>query len=1140
MTHDDTAEHEPDERDWRLERNEKADGGHATVLSPSALNRFLGCEFRTHLDILERRGELDAERRPPNMSFLFDRGERHEEQVVARLEEDGLDVIDLTLPGAKAAERAAATVDALRNGHDVIVQGCFDNGRWVGYPDFLVRVATPSDLGDFSYEVKDAKLTRNAKPSHIHQLLFYTDELERLQGLRPQRMHLFLGSGEEPAYTPADFEAYAVGIRDEFVARFGELMKRGDPAYPYPVAACGFCHWWHVCRDKRRADDHLSLTANLTRAQGLKLEQSGVHRVTDLAAVPDDVMVPRLQRETLDNLRAQARLQVASRGKPVPEIELLEPAHDRGLSRLPAPSAGDVHFDFEGDPNWGDEGLEYLWGTLYDAEDGVRYEPRWATSRAAERAALEDWIDWLTERLERHPDLHVYHYNSYEPVALKRLVARHATREEELDDLLRRKVFVDLYGITRQTLRAGVESYGLKPMEAVFGFQRRQDETAIGSLRRWQAYLEDGNAEWLEEIAVYNEDDVRSTAALQDWLWALRPQVEAAFDVELAALAPEPPSELSDRQLLRQQRLEELRATLTVGLPDSEADDTEDDRARRLAFLLSGYHAREAKPGWWALFARRERTMEQLRDEDPEALGDLTLIETDDVGKSWEWRMAFPAQEFKLSPGGVDDPLAECGAQIMEIDEAARTVVVRRGKGKGDTPPLALAPGGPYACDAQEDALFEWAQRLAENGLGQRDAGTDLLLGRAPRLNAGTPPLTSGAVDLDRLVQQVDGLDESTLTVQGPPGSGKTYTGARLAVRLMDLGRRVGVVATSHKAINNLLEAVDDAADELGIEFRGWRKDTDGDNRYESDRIVCTKALDESDGPVLLRAGTAWYWAREEARQSVDVLLVDEAGQVSLADAIAIVQGTRSVVLLGDPQQLAHVSQGTHALASGASVLEHMLAGEHTIPPDRGVLLDVSWRMHPDVCDFVSRTMYDGRLTSEPGCAHQRIVSPGALEGTGLRMLHPEHEDNRTRSEEEAAAVADGVQGLLGGGRFIDRDGDERELSLEDILVVSPYNAQVRCLKAALPEGARVGTVDKFQGQEAPIVFFSMAASSGEDVSRGLGFLFSRNRLNVAISRAQALAVIVCSPRLFTARCATVEDMRLVNMLCQAREVCGT
>jgi uncharacterized protein len=269
-------------------------------------------------------------------------------------------------------------------------------------------------------------------------------------------------------------------------------------------------------------------------------------------------------------------------------------------------------------------------------------------------------------------------------------------------------------------------------------------------------------------------------------------------------------------------------------------------------------------------------------------------------------------------------------------------------------------------------------------------------------------------------------------------------------------------------------------------------------------------------------------------RESVDVLFVDEAGQVSLADALAMSGAAANVVLLGDPQQLPHVSQGTHPRGSGVSVLEHLLGGRDTIPSDRGVFLDRTWRMHPAVCGWVSRTMYDGRLESMDQCARQRVESSASeLSGAGLRLVAVPHEDNRTNAPEEADRIAIEIDRLLADGSFTDAHGASRRLTLADILVVAPFNAQVRCLRGRLPEGARIGTVDKFQGQEAPVVFFSMTSSSGEDVPRGMDFLFSRNRLNVAVSRAQAVAVVVCSPKLLWAPCNTVEQMTLVNALCE-------
>jgi len=1115
-------------------------------LSPSALNRFLGCEHRTYLDILDRRGTPVAERRPPNMQLLFERGDRHEQEVLDGLREEGRDVVSLVDETADRPTLAARTLAAMRAGREVIHQGCFLREGWVGFPDFLVRIDEPSDLGPWAYEVHDAKLSRHPQPRHVFQLLFYTDALERLQGVRPARMHLMLGDGEHPGLHPDEFAAYAARIRAAFAARHEELAAPEPdppPAYPYRVAACDFCPWWQHCEARRHADDHVSLVAGVFRSQGLKLEAAGITTVAGLAQAPADLAVARLPAATLATMRAQAGLQHRSRGLARPLFELLAPDHDRGLGRLPEPSPGDVFFDFEGDQYWGDEGLEYLFGTVFaDGAGAWTYRPLWALDRAGERVAFEAWMDWTCARLAEHPGLHVFHYNAYEVTALKALVARHATREHELDELLRRRVFVDLYGITRQAIRAGTEGYGLKALEPVFGFERDAElRGAVGSMRRWQQFQEDGSRAHLDEIAAYNEDDCHSTRALYAWLLARRPEAERQFGVRLASLAPEPPKEPNERQKLVRARTEAVRGPLLAGLPDDPSHDDPEQRARRTAFHLLGYHAREAKPAFWALFARRERTPEQLRDEDGEAIAGLEVLATEDLGTAWRWTLSYPAQDHKLGPGDADEPLAERSARIESLDEAARTLVVRRSKARGDDPPGALGPGWPYGTREQEDALFRLAERVAARGLeprGELDAATDLLLRRPPRLRPGTPALGDDAVDLPRLRAQVRGLHDSALVVQGPPGTGKTWTGARLALDLMAGGRRVGVMATSHKAINHFVRAVEEAADEAGTTFRGWKKQSDPDNDYASDRVQCSRAPDEEDGPVLLHASTAWHWAREDARESVDVLFVDEAGQVALGDALAVAQAARSVVLLGDPQQLAHVSQGTHPLGAGLSVLEHVLDGRATIPPDRGAFLGTSWRMHPDVCGFVSRTMYDGRLTSVAGTERRRIDSPG-LSGSGLRLLPVSHEDNRGRSAEEADAVAAEVARLLDGGTWVDRDGKRHTLTLDDILVVAPYNAQVRCLAARLPEGARIGTVDRFQGQEAPVVLFSMASSRGDDVARGMRFLFSRNRLNVAVSRAQALAVVVCSPALLSARCATVEDMQLVNMLCRFADEAG-
>jgi len=502
-------------------------------------------------------------------------------------------------------------------------------------------------------------------------------------------------------------------------------------------------------------------------------------------------------------------------------------------------------------------------------------------------------------------------------------------------------------------------------------------------------------------------------------------------------------------------------------------------------------------------------------------------------GQSLVYPFTFPAQEHKLGAhDDVFDPATGFGAgSIEELNEEAGTLRLRRGPSLAETPlPRSLIPGGAYNTKVQQAALRRLGTAVADGDL-HFAAAQSLLRREFPRVRGYTQgaPLPQDDSDVARAL--VSQLDASYLVVQGPPGSGKTWLGARLIVSLIAQGRRVGVAAMSHKSIHNLLREVERVAREEGVEFRGLKKGS----KYEGPFIETSANHDrfaDPDEDVLLLAGTSWLFSREEMEGVVDTLFVDEAGQVSLADALAMATCARNLVLLGDPQQLAQVSQGTHPEGAAASALEHVLAGGDTIPPERGLFLDLTRRMHPDVCGFISEVVYAGRLTSIAECAGQSIES-GGLTGTGLRYLAVEHEANSRSSPEEVDVIVEAIREMLEGGRFTDRENVTRRLELKDILVVTPYNAQVRCLKEKLSDGARVGTVDKFQGQEAPVVLFSMATSSGDDLPRNLEFLFSRNRLNVAVSRAQSLAALVASPKLLEIRCRSVEQMRMVNALCR-------
>jgi uncharacterized protein len=1103
------------------------------LLSPSDLNDLLECR---HLMALK----LAAfEKRPgprpthgAHTEILVRYGEQHEQAILEWFEQEGRSVERIET-GRKEAELEAAiaqTTEAMRRGVEVIHQAALVGDGIGGYADFLERVDRPSRLGDWSYEVSDAKLARIVKTYFLVQLSAYAGLIDRLQGHPPEQLAVLLGNGERDKYRSADFAAYVRALRDH--AQQTITHGLGD-TYPLPCSHCGICGYRRACEQRREADDHLSLVAGLRRDQIARLEAGGVPTLTALAELPSGTKVERVPRDTLYKLQRQAALQLHERRTGQQKYEFLPYKDGYGFGQLPEPAVGDLYFDIEGDPYIGDKGLEYLFGVGWLDNDGREaFRAFWAHDRAEERVRFEELMDFFMAWLADHPGSHIYHYAAYEEQALKTLSMWHGTREQEVDHLLRSGALVDLYRIVRQGIRISKHSYSLKQVESFYWREREAKvKEAGGSIVAYERWLQSRDQEALNEIELYNTEDVHSTRGLRDWLLMLRQEL-IATGAEVTWRPPPEETEAGEKREAADAETAALRERLR--LTGDEYDDL-------LAELLL-YHRREAKPSWWWYFERRKMSMDDLHDDDEAIAG----LEADGVegtiARSRLVPMKFPLQQFKLGPGQVLDPVSGRGVEIVSLDAEQGTLELKLGpKAWGNEVPAALIPGKPFNTDEQQAALRRLATSILDDD-GRYPACRALLTRALPAID-GLPP---GAQLLDEhfsVEQAVDlalRLDHSTLAVQGPPGTGKTYTGAQMAVALMRQGRRVGVTAPSHKAIHNLLDEIERVARDQGFRFRGYKRG-DGDNAYASDPDDAM--IENADNPrcesagddVLLLAGTSWLFSRPAMEGMVDTLLVDEAGQVSLADTLAVGTSAQNLILLGDPQQLSQVAQGGHPEKTAVSSLGHVLDDARTMPAERGLFIDVSRRMHPDVCRFVSEISYGGELTSLDECARQSVTSSG-LSGTGLRTFLVEHAGNRRDAREEADVIAEQIA-LLEGGTVTGSNGNSQPIRDAGVMVVTPYNAQVRLLRQRLPAWVDVGTVDKFQGREAAVVFFSMATSSSEDMPRNVDFLYSRNRLNVAVSRAKCLAVLVASPALLTIKCRTVEQMRLVNALCRFVEM---
>jgi uncharacterized protein len=1126
------------------------------IYSASDLNDYLEC---AHLTNLRRRVALAELRAPEDegerrqLSLLSRKGDEHEQRYLARLLADGFEVEQLPAHPDEPFEAAQTrTLAAIERGPAYIFQPTFFDGTFLGRADFLRRIERPCAARAWSYEAIDTKLARSTKAYFLVQLSAYSHHLADLQGgTMPERMHVALGSGEERSFFTRDFAAYYRRLRERFLNR-----SAAESTYPNECAHCQVCAWERFCDRQRRDDDHLSLVAWMRRDQIVKLNGGGIHTLTDLAAAPDAARPYGLNRDTFENLRLQARLQVT--GRRLRAYHLLPHDPRQGLALLPHPDAGDVYFDMEGDPYYApDAGLEYLFGAYLPDED--LYHAFWARSAAQEKRALTDFLDFVIERRARFPNLHVYHYANYEKAALGRLTMRYATRRDELDELLRAGVFVDLYAVVRQSLRVSAESYSIKKLEAFYGFTRKA-AVARGddSILRFEEWLDERDDAILAEIQDYNDEDCRSTYALHRWLLERREELADESLIEIPWFERSAPEEPAEAQSERRRSIAEVREAVLGGLepPFDGAAAAGLPDAQRLRWFLANaidYHWNEAKPEWWR-FHYRAQNVDELEEFDHDSLGGLRVcadVPPRKDKRSYVFTFEFPAQQhaFRKGDTGYDPDTKARAGEIVAIDDAARRLEL---KCSGTLQPAALRaliPAGPISTQALEDALLCLGNEYLDGTLHRaRPAIVDVLLAAAPRLRDRAPgaAIQPAHVDGETLAQAILALDRSYLVVQGPPGSGKSTTGGEAIARLIAAGKRVGIVARSHKAAHNLVHAVEKAAHARGESFAGAHKDAAGDERFESalhEPFVASVTSNEAalDPGNRLVSGTPWLFSRADAAGAFDVLVADEAGQLALADAIACARAAENLVLLGDPLQLAQISQGSHPPGIGRSVLQHLLGEHQTIPPDRGIFLPQSYRMHPAICRFISDAVYEGRLDSVAGNEVNAVDSRG-LCGSGLRSIAIEHAGNRRESVEEADAIVREVT-LLRAGTCTVRGEGTRPISDRDILVVSPYNAQRALISMKLHDagfaGIRVGTVDKFQGQQAPIVIYSMATSSGEDLPREMEFLFEKNRFNVAISRAQCLSVLICSPRLLEVRCRTPEQMAMVNLLCDYCERCG-
>ncbi len=1140
-----------------------SNNGDRTVVYTSASDLTMAskCEFAFLRGFDARLGRIAAV--APKPDAMLERtgrlGDEHELRVLERYRvEFGAGVIEIERPDIRnstaLATAAETTRAAFENAADVVFQATFHdavddeahNGdiAFVGFADFIVR--TP----DGRYLVQDTKLARSARVTALLQLAAYAEQLERRGVPTADSVQLLLGDATVSEHRLRDITPVYRQRRERLHQIIRErrddtdVVAWNDGRY----TACGHCD---VCAAEIETTRDVLIVAGMRVTQRSRLADADIRTIDEFAASSGPVH--GIGDAALRALRQQARLQLTAAvgdvAHPVPPFEVIDAA---ALSTIPAPDDGDIFFDFEGDPLYteGDAtrwGLDYLFGMV--DRDGA-FTAYWAHDFPEEKQALRDFLDDVAVRRRQNPNLHIYHYASYERAHLTSIAARHGIGEDEVDQLLREHVLVDLYPIVRKAMRVGSRSYSIKKLEPLYmgGELRESDVTnAADSITEYADAMTLGAAgdpvarqHKLDQIADYNRYDCVSTLRLRDWMLGIAP----SNGIE-PGIAPDAPDAVD----LQPSPLHDALSALAGNPLDPER--SADQIAAAFAAAAIDYHRREQKTFWWAHFSRLLQPIEDWAE-----IRDVLVVEHATVERDWfrEGKQRSDRRHLRLRGAWAPGSSVSAGAQarpyilydqpgpfvvtggdpgarlsqpvsVLEVDECSILIeeILSKDRSQYSHVPVALTPAPPPSAGQQKSAIEEWARAIVDASPGWPvDSAVDILRRTPPRTRSGIGSGTLARVVGEELSTAVTSslldLDSSYLAVQGPPGTGKTYLGAHVIVELVTRHRwKIGVVAQSHAVVENLLRAIVNAGLSRALVGK-VPKDNDAASQFTAlpaDGHSLFAAENASTGFVV--GGTAWDFSHpgRVARRSLDLLVIDEAGQFSLAATIAASVAARNLLLLGDPQQLPQVSQGVHPEPIDGSALGWISASHDVLPPELGYFLPASRRMHPAVTMPVSQLSYEGALHAHPSSSLR------SLEGVepGLHAVPVEHAGNTVESAEEAGRVVEIVHHMLGLS-WSDPSDDRvsQPLGQADVIVVSPYNAQVQRLREALLSAGygdvRVGTVDKFQGQEAAVAIVSLAASSAADSPRGMSFLLMRNRLNVAISRAKWAAYLVYSPQL--------------------------
>jgi len=1108
------------------------------LFSPSMLKSYLSCKYTIFNELNEQKLKLQKIEISKNDQLRLAKGDEHEEKYFHHLKKNYKKVIDIKSLKIKKEEKIIRTVHAMKEGYEVIYGGYLERDKWRGEFDFLIiNHNKPSKFGDYSYEVIDTKHTTKPKPDHIIQLGMYTYMLEETQGVLPQKFNIVL----------KDFitEEVQVNQVNEYFKthqlNYEEFLKQGvEKVKPEKCSFCQICKWKDECDKIWIKEENLNQVGGLSKVHLKKLNQIKIKTISDLAKQNRSKILKGFRKEISYKLITQAKLQkeFLNTQKPIYEYIPENIISKKGFNLLPQISECDLYFDIESiEDHVYPGGLEYLFGLYYKENGEGKFKAFWSHTKEQEKQTVIEFFDFCKKHFKKYPKSKIYHYGSYEVTALLKLTSLHKVKDIEYDNFLRLYKFVNLLNVNRQGIYISENSYSLKNMEIFYGFEREGDlRKGDVSQEYYSEWMETQNQQLLDDIESYNEQDCRSTYELHQWLLSIKPEESTWF-----ASYKDDDEEVD---------LKDWEAKMMEYHEKIENSPIKNEKIKQLMSDILGFYNRENKPSWREFFDRKTKSDEELID-DPECIGNMVSVgEPVPEKRSMIFRYQYEDQDFKLRKSkktiianNQDFEQDDYAGAIVDIDYTEKEVFIKRGNAKGKLPQLlSIGPNKPQDNPRLIANIYKFVDSLI-NQQKKYKALNDFLSKKLPDIKGIKPgdKIIQSDNFIEEIPKVISNLQESYLYIQGPPGTGKTYHASNSIIELLKQKKKIAITGLSHKVIHNLLERLESMAIEKKFKFEGYKRGTYEDDdtvydghlvqTYEKDPIFMEALSKINVGQIF--AGTKFHLASTYYEEKIDYLFIDEAGQMSVADLISIGNIAKNIILIGDQNQLGQPIKGNHPNDSGLSILDYLLSGKDTISEDRGIFLNKSFRLHPKINEFISSNFYEERLTYDEKTKNRSVQfnKNSIIQNSGIHYLEMSHINNAQTSIEEFEVVRDLMINIIGSN--YEDNGIKRKLTIDDILVISPYNTQVNFLISELEKenlkNPRVGTIDKFQGQEAPISIISMTTSDIDSLPRNKDFFFSRNRLNVAISRAQVACIVLFNPKLLDDSPKSLDHIKLMN-----------